>query len=286
MACIGYFDHIRSCHRADLNAFVPWHVGGDAVGFVHRERVPLLLARASPFRLVAGRLELAGDDFASRSAALAGVVAQLIAAGGLRPVLGENYPVAAGIGPPLLQVDRAAVTWFGVRAAGVHLNGYVQTEAGLCLWNAIRSRRKRTFPGHLDNVVAGGQAIGMAALETLAKEGEEEAGMPFELAALAVPVGSLSYVQQDGLSLKRDTLACFDLELPGAFVPRACDGEVEEFLLRPAAEVAASLRRGDPWKPNSAMVTLGFLLRHGSLDAELPPAERWRLWRALHGELA
>ena len=213
---------------------------------------------------------LRGEDFGARSRELAALITSLSASNDLRAPLGEMYPVSGGAdATPLLQVDRSAVTWFGVRAFGVHLNGYVRTRGELCLWVAVRARDKRTFPGHLDNMVAGGQPIGFTPLQTLVKECDEEAGVGDDLAASAVPIGAISYVQQDRLSLKSDTLACFDLELPAAFVPRPADGEVEEFALWPAVKVAESLRNGTPWKPNSAMVTLDFLLRFGCLDVEL-----------------
>jgi isopentenyldiphosphate isomerase len=182
--------------------------------------------------------------------------------------------------PPLLQVDRAAVAWFGVGARGVHANGFVRARDGLGLWVARRARGKRTFPGCLDNLVAGGSSIGFRDEATLRKECHEEAGIPQDLAARAVAVGELRYDQQDGLSWKADTLACFDLELPADFVPQPVDGEVESFALLPLADVVRSLAGDDAWKPNCALVVVHFLLRHGALDALGGPA-CGELWRAL-----
>lgn len=278
-----YRHRILACHAADLAAFVPWYARGLAVGRVHRDRVPSL--RGDPaFRPGADRLELVGEDFASRSRAIDALTRRLHEAGAMRTPLGEMYPIAGSAGaPPLLQIDRAAVPWFGVPASGVHMNGFVRRD-GIWLWIAERSRGKRTFPGHLDNTVAGGQPIGLGARETLVKECAEEAAIPAELAAGAVEVGSIDYVQQDGCSLKVDSLVCFDLELPIGFTPEPHDGEVERFSLRPVAAVAESLRGDDPWKPNSALVAIDFLLRSGSLDGELPATERALLWRQLrHG---
>lgn len=257
---------IRTCHVGDAAAFEPWHVDGVAVGRVHRTRVPLLEASPSPFVRVDGRLTLAGATFAARSAAVAAVAQRLVAAGAMQPLLGEMYPVASPSCPaPRLQVDRAAVAWLGVRARGVHLNGYVRTPAGPQLWLARRARGKRTFPGCLDNLVAGGSSIGFDDRATLRKECHEEAGMPVELAARAVAVGELAYEHQDGLAWKSDTLACFDVELPADFAPRPVDGEVESFALLPYADVVASLAGDDAWKPNCALVAIDFLLRHGAL---------------------
>jgi len=43
------------------------------------------------------------------------------------------------------------------QAYGVHINGFVETDAGLELWVARRSKDKPTWPGKLDHIVAGGQ---------------------------------------------------------------------------------------------------------------------------------
>jgi 8-oxo-dGTP pyrophosphatase MutT (NUDIX family) len=286
MSLDRYLQRIRVCHTIDEAVFEPWFVHGHEaageVGRVHQERVPLLLAAETGFVRDAGRLVLRGDDFAARSRTVANVHTQLVAAGRARGPAGEMYPVPVDAGgAPLLQLDRAVVTWFGVRAQGVHLNGFVRTATGLAMWVARRARGKRTFPGHLDNLVAGGQSIGLEPMATLQKECHEEAGIGAELAARACAVGELHYVHQDGHDRKADTLHCFDLELPATFVPQPIDGEVETFELWPVAQVAASLRGDDVWKPNCALVVLHFLLRHGALHGELDDAARARLEQAL-----
>ena len=284
-------DHLlaraRVCHTADPAAFVPWFVADAAMGRVHTSRVGLLRESVSPFRLVAGRWQLIGDDFVARSSALAAFVAWLAAHGHCRAPLGETYPVAATVAAAVaLQIDRAAVPWFGTQARGVHLNGCVRTAGGLSVWVARRARDKRTFPGHLDNLVAGGQPIDLTAAATLTKECHEEAGIPPALAARAAQATTIHYVHQDGLAWKPDTLTCFDLELPADFCPRPVDGEVEAFELWPVDRVLASLVDATPWKPNCALVAIDFLLRRGALDAHLPGPDRWHLWRVVHGWLA
>lgn len=280
----GLVRRLAACDHADLGSFVPWYVAGVAVGHVHRERVPLLLAPGEPFEQRDGRLVLRGSDFAARSELLAGCVQRLVARGELRPELGEHYAVAGAFDPePRLQIDRTAVAWFGVRAAGVHMNGFVRTAVGLELWVAVRSKTKRSHPGQLDNLVAGGSAIGLAPRQTLVKECHEEAGIPADLAARALAVGAIRYVLQDGRSLKPDRLDLFDLELPADFVPRAVDGEVESFARWPLERVAASVLGDGPWKPNCALVVVDFLLRCGVLDGCLDGSERLALWRRLRG---
>lgn len=272
---------IQACHTANLTHFVPWQVHGRTVGHLHLQNLDAVLASSPHFRRAANGLELVvGSNKAT--AILAAAVEQLVQQGKLRPQLGEQYPVyGRGDLQPLMLIDRTAVAFFGVRAAGVHLNGYVRTARGIELWVATRARGKRSYPGHLDNLVAGGMAWPLSPRDTLVKECQEEAGLPAELAARANAVGAIHYVMQEGLLLKPDRLDLFDLELPADFLPHVVDGEVESFQRWPAAKVIDSLCSEDPWKPNCALVVIDFLLRHGLLDGRVAAAERWQLWQRL-----
>ncbi|MFC7552749.1 NUDIX domain-containing protein [Pseudoroseomonas wenyumeiae] len=123
----------------------------------------------------------------------------------------------------LARLDRGAIPAFGIQAQGVHLNGLVRRPDGLHIWLGFRSRTKAVAPGQWDNIVAGGMPAGLDAVETLAKEAGEEAGLPPEMVALARPVARLSYNMQQpgGSGLRRDILHVFDLELPEDFtLPR------------------------------------------------------------------
>ena len=72
----------------------------------------------------------------------------------------------------------------------------------------------------------------------------------------------------DGLN--RHILHCFDLELPGDFVPRPVDGEVAEFLLLPAVEAAHIVETSRRFKFNCPLVIIDFLIRHGLIAPEHP----------------
>ena len=63
-----------------------------------------------------------------------------------------------------------------------------------------RSYNKPTFPGELDNTVAGGQPAGIGMLDNLIKECAEEAAIPRELAEQAKAVGFIAYWNQSGRS--------------------------------------------------------------------------------------
>ena len=90
-----------------------------------------------------------------------GVLTQLKGAGVISGWRDELYPVTPAFdSPPALLIERAAAPHFGIRAYGVHINGWVAGDDGrpASLWVARRSPTKQTWPGKLDHIVAGGQA--------------------------------------------------------------------------------------------------------------------------------
>lgn len=191
----------------------------------------------------------------------------------------ELYPVQRSFNdPPSLLLERAAAGFFGIKAYGVHMNGFVRRPDGqVLLWVARRSATKPTWPGKLDHIVAGGQPYGLTLHENVIKECQEEAGIPQELAARAIPVGAVSYTNLQSSGLKRDVLFCYDLELPESFQPVPEDGEVQEFFLLPLDEVAKLIAQGTPdahdsnaYKDNCNLVVLDFLIRHGVLVPDTP----------------
>jgi 8-oxo-dGTP pyrophosphatase MutT (NUDIX family) len=172
--------------------------------------------------------------------------------------------------PPLLLMERAAIPLFGVRACGVHLNGFVRGERGVAMWIGRRSRDKPTSPGKLDQLVAGGQPAGMGLRENLIKECWEEAGIPLETAQRVVPVGAISYCLEVPQGLRSDVIFNFDLELPADFVPLNRDGEMEDFYLWPMEKVIETVRDTREFKPNCALVVIDFLIRHGFIPPDHP----------------
>ncbi|KAI5585357.1 hypothetical protein POPTR_006G157800v4 [Populus trichocarpa] len=109
---------------------------------------------------------------------------------------------------------------------------------------------------------------GMSCVANLIKECEEEAGIPLSLSNQAMSVGAVSYVDVDGYRYERGVLFCYDLELPGGFIPKNQDGEVESFKLIPLENVANVIRRTHFFKPNCSLVIMDFLFRHGYIGPE------------------
>ena len=273
---MSYLHHIRACNSHDLSGFRPLHVGPDRVGWVRHELAEHLTRFDDVFTVEPERVSLlAGlSNFESRSAAVARVLDALVADGTISDLRGEDYPVVTSWGqPPLLKIDRVAVAHFGIRSFGLHVNGFVRRADGLHLWIGKRATDRKIAPGKLDNLVAGGQPIGLTLDENLVKEAHEEAGLSAEAARRAVPVGVVSYLMENPAGLKPDTLFLYDLEVEEDFVPRNTDGEVEHFMLWPLDEVARRVRDTEDFKFNVSLVIVDFLIRHGYLspeDAEYP----------------
>jgi 8-oxo-dGTP pyrophosphatase MutT (NUDIX family) len=270
---MSYLDRIADCNTFDLQRYLPFEVAGARVGLVRKDFAALLAPYPQVFSVQRERLALVEglDDFTARSAAVEPVLRELAAQGHILGWREEPLAVTESFSAaPLMQIERAAANHLGVRTFGVHMNGFVRSEDGLHMWIPRRSRTKPTYPGRLDNMVAGGQPIGKELLDNLIKECAEEANIPAVLARRALPVGLISYCAEVPEGLQPDVEFCFDLELPEDFVPRNTDGEVEEFQLLPIAQVAELVRDTREFKPNCALVVIHFLLRHGLLPPEHP----------------
>jgi hypothetical protein len=270
---LSLLDRIRECQRWDASGYRPFRIEGRDVGWVAAGFAEQLAAFPKVFRLSPAAVELdpALDSFERRSAAVRDVLLGLAKQGLVPGWREEPYPVSTDFhAPPLMQMERAAVPLFGVRAYGVHINGFVGRGAGLRLWVARRSLAKHTAPGKLDHLVAGGQPMGISLMDNVVKEAAEEASLPEALARQAQPVGFVSYVTERSEGLRSDICFAFDIELPASFEPKNTDGEIESFALWPIDEVRARLAAGDDFKFNVALVNIDFLVRHGYLAPDEP----------------
>jgi hypothetical protein len=271
---MAFLDHIARCNNARLDEFEPWFVGPTRAGFIHRNFAAEIAARPDLFERSDGgwHLDAAFDTPARRTAAVESWLADLRERGMFKGLWrSERYPVTWVFGrTPLMEMERAAVPWLGVRAFGPHMTGYVRRDDGLHIWVPRRSYDKPTYPGQLDNTVAGGQPIHIGLHENLIKECAEEAAIPPEMARRAVAVGHVAYWHQSGATLKPDVMTCFDLELPDEFVPRAADGEVHAFELWPVRQVFERVRDTTDFKYNCNLVLIDFFVRHGLMSADHP----------------
>ncbi len=271
---MSFLDHIRACNAYDPTRFRPLCIDGHTLGWLRRDFASLLARFPEVFDAGGDAVHLSArlTTPRRRTDAVHAVVDRLAADGLCKPRRGEQYPVAPAFGrPPLMLLDRAVVAHFGVRAYGLHVNGYVRTPAGLSLWIGTRATDKPVAPGKLDNMIAGGQPAGLSLAENLRKEAQEEADLPDALIARCIPVGALTYCFENAHGLKPDTLFIYDLEVPAAFTPRNTDGEIDAFTLMPVEEVAERVRTTDDFKFNVNLVIIDFLIRHGLLRPDDEP---------------
>ncbi|KAF9887055.1 hypothetical protein FE257_010549 [Aspergillus nanangensis] len=218
----------------------------------------------------------------------------------LRGWRNETFPVyGPSQGEVLLEIERCASALFGIVTYGVQLLCYERgrpaatiitrecpsDEAAsasgggnshpIKLWIARRSSSKQTYPGMLDCTAAGGLPTGKSPLEGVIAEALEEASLPESLVRTRLrATGCVSYFHVRGPKaggetglLQPEVEYTYEMELGGAVRPSPSDEEVEEFRLWEVEEVLDALRRGE-FKPNSAVVVVDFLIRHGLLTAE------------------
>jgi 8-oxo-dGTP pyrophosphatase MutT (NUDIX family) len=264
--------HIELCNQYRPERFLPFWHDGERLGLIRRDNAEALRRFPQHFAVGAdGVTFLDQGDFDALSEIIDDVTEQLVSDGLVAKWRYECFAVAPRWGAtPHFKLDRGAVPFFGVRAYGVHLNGFRREKDALRLWIGRRSPKKAVAPGKLDNLVAGGIGYPHGLFETLIKECEEEASLPEAVAAKSVPVGAVSYRMEVKHGLRDDVLFCYDLECPEDFVPKNNDGELVGFDLRDAREAIALAGQGDEFKFNVNLVLIDFGLRHGIIPPEEP----------------
>jgi len=194
----------------------------------------------------------------------------------------EPWPVyGRRRGELLFSVERMALGLLGGMRYGVHMTAYTVAPGsshGLKIWVARRAVHKSSYPGMLDNTVAGGLMTGEDPLECMVREADEEAALPEDvMRARLVPAGTVSYIyitdERSGGEPGYIYPECqwvYDLPLPADVTPTPKDGEVEGFSLCTVEEIREQMARG-LYKPNCAVVMLDFFIRHGILTRDNEP---------------
>ncbi|KAI8333829.1 NUDIX hydrolase domain-like protein, partial [Chlamydoabsidia padenii] len=183
----------------------------------------------------------------------------------------ELYAVYGPDGHPAFVMERAATPLFGVATFGVHVNVFTRNDQGhIQMWVARRAMTKPTWPGALDNCVAGGIPYTYSTKETVIKECDEEASIPEELAARAWNAGVVTYYTSSEHGLQPESQYVYDLELPADYEPTPKDGEVGCFYLWDLEHVKDKMLQGE-FKPNCALVAIDFMVRHGFITADNEP---------------
>ena len=266
-------DRLAAALAAPRRALRPWTIDGSVVGYLDARRSALVAEYADVFTPCAGGVRLCASlaTPVDRTRALDAVARDLAHRGELTRWRDERYAVrAVAGGVVLLELERAAARFFGIRTEAAHVNGITHRESLTAMWIARRSASKSIDPGQLDNLVGGGVASGRDIAATVVKEAWEEAGIAAALAQAALPAGQVDIcrVQPDGL--QRETIHVHDLALPPEFVPTNQDGEVVAFMLvapERAAELAADDVGPDVVTADAALVIADWLMRNDCFPA-------------------
>ena len=268
---MGFLDHFNYAHNPDLNSWTPWYQDDALIGYTNTK----FKERGIDFGLwqeTDNGLIIPDQSEGELSRLFARFAKKTYEEGLLWSWVGELFPVKASVTDPTRFVmERTLTAPLGCLTFGVHLNGYVRTKQGIELWVAKRAQNKPTFPGKLDNIVAGGQPAGLGLFENLMKECFEEAGISKTQAKESVATGTISYWHTDGRGLKRDILYCYDLELPDSFVPVCHDGEVDSFERLPIEQVLSIIKTSYAFKYNCNLIIIDFAIRHGVLTGDNSP---------------
>ena len=147
---MGFLDHIRACNAYRAERFLPLVIDGTRIGWVRHDNVETLRRFPAIFAISDGAVAItAGGGFDALSGEIDRVIEALVAEGRIDKWRHEDFAVAPRWGQkPLFKLDRGAVSFFGIRAYGVHLNGMRRDAAGLTLWIGRRASDKRVAPNH------------------------------------------------------------------------------------------------------------------------------------------
>ncbi|KAL5316593.1 hypothetical protein ACEPPN_015642 [Leptodophora sp. 'Broadleaf-Isolate-01'] len=181
-------------------------------------------------------------------------------------IVGAKFPIG---------IERSASSLFGIIGQGVHMTVYSRTKSGLKFWIPRRNLNKSTYPGMLDNAVAGGVAAGETPFGCLVRESSEESGIPEQYVREHAKAGgtvtwfNISDLRAGGEIglMNPGVLFVYDLEISEDVVLKPVDGDIHAFHLMDVDEVKTSIEEGK-FKPSSANVMIDFFVRHSIITAE------------------
>lgn len=266
----------------NFSNYTPLTFQGRQIGYVNKAHIAIFDQFPKIFQFTFGNLagmfaqEFVEDSIEDRSDALAELSQKLRDADLVHNWRDELFSIYLDVErqTEIFQLERGVVPLLALQAHGVHLNGYTMINDVPHVWIAQRSADRVIAPLKYDQLVAGGLPAELSLKENLYKEAGEEAGIAKALVEPARYAGSLQYMTEDEFGIRNDVLHCFDVELPESFEPHNQDGEVEQFMRLPVSEVISLLQQKDQFKPNTALVMLNFLLRHGWLVVNDEEKER------------
>jgi hypothetical protein len=270
---MSYLERVQACHGYDRSEYLDFVIADEIMGLTRPKFAQQLLRWEDVFQLDNNQLRLNSDlkTFEQRTQAVDPIMRQLHQEGVIPAWVEEPYAVSHQFDEaPRMAVERAAASYLGIRSYGIHINGLVKKADGIYNWVAVRARDKPFWPGKYDQMVAGGQGIGISLMNNVIKESAEEADIPADIASQAQQRTTLHYCTTSTRGISMDTLFNYDLWLPEDFIPVNTDGEVDEFILMPLEQVAEIIDTTDQFKSNCNLVNIDLLIRSGVISESHP----------------
>ncbi|EPY50909.1 thiamine diphosphokinase Tnr3 [Schizosaccharomyces cryophilus OY26] len=288
---VKLLDRCDSFHNNFISGTIPFYLNDAVIGYIIPEVIQELVKFDSfvyDWIYKPGKsIQLNATDFEKRSSILEKILKvwkQSNLFGVADQWRNELYSVFGPNGEVAFAVERGGYWLFGFVSYGVHCNIYVPPTptTPMCLWVPTRSSTKQTWPGYLDNSVAGGISHGDSIVGTMVKECLEEANLSVSHSSLRSR-GIVSYIKFSQKKWYQPELQyVFDVPIDENTKLRPNDGEVAEFHLWTLDQVIQELAAGN-FKPNCALVILDFLMRHGILSPEHP--QYYETFQRIHRNL-
>jgi 8-oxo-dGTP pyrophosphatase MutT (NUDIX family) len=241
--------------------FLPWFCGPQKLGYLSAARARLLAQHLEHSHLHIDRLDWNAANWSvnARSDALQQALLTLRETGHLPGWRNEIFSFfATDSDRPFLQAERAGFYFLGMRSDAVHVNG---VTADGRMWIARRSASKAVDPGLLDNLCAGGLGAGEAPMKAVVRELYEEAGLRLQAAHSLRYAGSVTVGRVRDGGWHEERLQVYDLLLASGEQPENQDGEVQDFQLLEAAEIARRIAGGQFTPDAAAAINQGLLTR-------------------------
>ena len=156
-------------------------------------------------------------------------------------------------------IKRNLLSLFGLPSYGVHCNVWRKHKDKFVIYFAKRSEKLKSFPGYIDNTVAGGQPINLSIFENLKKEAYEEAGISCKYLKKVQRGNIVSYFHNNNNNFISAVIFNYHLNKVDELELKNIDGEVESFFSLPLENIYKLLEK-NLLKPNCIIPILDFIL--------------------------
>ena len=156
-------------------------------------------------------------------------------------------------------IKRNLLSLFGLPSYGVHCNVWKKHKDKFVIYFAKRAEKLKSFPGYIDNTVAGGQPINLSIFENLKKEAYEEAGISGKFFKKVQRGNIVSYFHNNKNNFISAIIFNYHLNKFDELELKNIDGEVESFFSLTLENIYKLLEK-NVLKPNCIIPILDFIL--------------------------